>query len=187
MKNALIFLVVVLFLFGMAGAIFAHPLGGPPGQIKKGEVVEKVHPQGGPPGLMRKAFVSQPATLTVVFSDGYVEVVEGVTQGMTVQFTFAGTGTIIDMVAEQNGRITYWSGQGSEYADMSEYDEALWQVVWTSGGAFGRGRQVLTIGYAEGFLYEVEEPIDEEPPIDDEEPVDEEPVDEEPIDEEPDE
>ena len=183
MKNVIVFLIVVLFLFGMAGAIFAHPLGGPPGQLKKGEVVG--NPFGGPPGLARKAFVSQPATLTVTFDSGEVLVADGVAQGQTVQFTFAGTGIITDMVAEQNGRITYWSGQGSEYADMSEYDEALWHVVWNSGGAFGRGRQVLTIGYAEGFLYEVEEPIDEEPPIDDEEPVDEEPVDEEPIDEEP--
>jgi len=167
MKNVIIFLVVVLFLFGMVGAISAHPLGGPPGQIKKG--VEQVHPHGGPPGLTRQAYVSQPATLTVVFSDGYVEVVEGVTQGMTVKFMFYGEGVIVDMIAEQNGRVSSWQGQGAEFADMSEYDEAYWGVVWTSGGAFGRGRQVLTIGFAEGFMYEAKEPIDEEEPIDDDE------------------
>jgi hypothetical protein len=153
MKKVIVSLIVVLFLFSMIGAAFAHPL-------------------GGPPGLARRAAVSEPATLTVTFDSGEVIVVEGVAQGQTVQFAFAGTGIITDMVAEQNGRITYWSGQGSEYADMSEFDEALWQVVWTSGGAFGRGRQVLTIGYAEGFIYD--EPVDEEP-IDDEEPEDEEP------------
>jgi len=189
MKKTLVCLLVVMFMFVLIGSAYAHPLGGPPGQLKKGEVVEKVHPHGGPPALARKIFVSQPATLTVVFSDGYVEVVEGASEGQVVKFMFYGEGVIVDMIAEQNGRVTMWSGQGSEWADMSEYDEAYWEVVWTSGGAKGRGRQVLTIGSAEGFIYE--EPVDEEPideePVDDEEPEEEEPVDEEPEEEEPEE
>ena len=163
MRKVIALLIIVVFVVSLAGVAFAQPAWKQAGEL--------------PPGLARKAQVSQPATLTVTFDSGEVFVADGVSQGQTVQFTFAGTGIITDMVAEQNGRISYWSGQGAEYADMSEFDEALWQVVWTSGGAKGRGRQVLTIGYAEGFIYD--EPVDEEP-IDDEEPVDEEPIDEEP-------
>jgi hypothetical protein len=177
MKRIIVWTLIIVFCLASVG--FAQPAWKQAGELPPG-----LQGKGGPPGMVRKAQIAQPATLTVVFDSGEVAVFDAHTfsSGLVNHFIVTGSGVIVDMVAEQNGRVTYWSGQGAEYADMSEYDEAQWLVVWTGGGAFGRGRQVLTIGHAEGFYYEVEEPIDEEPI--DEEPIDEEPIDE-PIDEEP--
>jgi hypothetical protein len=174
LKKIIIVSLVCLFLFSlMVGSTFAkpenHPLGGPPGQAIK------AHPHGGPPGLARKAVISEPALLEVWFDDGSAIIVDGVARGQTVHFAVTYQGIVISAMALQNSRTSYWEGQGLEWADMSAYDEATWYWVWTSGGAKGRGRQVLTIGYAEGILYEPEPPIDEELPIDDPEPDPEEP------------
>jgi len=169
MKKTILWTLIIVFC--LASVVMAQPAWKQAGEL--------------PPGQARKAQVSQPATLTVTFDSGEVAIFDGVSwsSGIVNHFVVTGSGVIVDMVAEQGGRVTYWQGQGEEYADMSEYDEASWVIVWTAGGAFGRGRQILTIGYGEGFYYEVEEPIDEEPI--DEEPIDDEPIDDEPIDDEP--
>jgi hypothetical protein len=163
-------LAVVLIIMFVAGSVYAQPAWKQAGELPPG-----LQGKGGPPGQLRIAMVAQPATLEVLFDDGSVIIVDGSARGQTVQFAVTYYGIVLSATALQNGRVTYWSGQGLEWADMSAYDEAIWQWVWTSGGAKGRGRQVLTIGYAEGILYEPEPPIDEEPPIDDPEPDPEEP------------
>ena len=177
MRKVLCLVLVIMFLISSVG--FAQPAWKQAGELPPG-----LAKQAGkvPPGLQRQADVAQPSTLTVTFDDGAVFVVEGMPEGQTVKFAVTYTGIVVSAVAEQNGRFTEWVGNGEEYADMSAYDEATWQWVWTSGGAKGRGRQVLTIGYADGIIYEVEEPVEEEPI---EEPIEEEPIIDEPIEEEP--
>ena len=177
MKKVLCLILVFMFLFVNIG--FAQPAWKQAGELPPG-----LQGKGGPPGQLRIAQVAQPATLEVLFDDGSVIVVDGLARGQTVQFAVTYYGIVLSATALQNSRTSYWEGQGLEWADMSAYDEATWYWVWTSGGAKGRGRQVLTIGYAEGILYEIEEPIEEELPIDDE-PIDEEPIEEDPVVEDP--
>jgi hypothetical protein len=165
-----VLIIVLVLVFLISSVAFAQPAWKQAGELPPG-----LQNKGGPPGQLRIAQVAQPATLEVLFDDGSVIIVDGVARGQTVQFAVTYQGIVVSATALQNSRISYWEGQGLEWADMSAYDEATWYWVWTSGGAKGRGRQVLTIGYAEGILYEPEPPIDEEPPIDDPEPDPEEP------------
>lgn len=178
MKKSIIVLLCIVFMLSlMVGQTMAKPAWKEAGELPPG-----LQNKSGPPGQLKRAEVAEPATLTVWFEDGDVLIFDGVSNGQVIKFIVSHYGIVIAAVAEQGNRTTEWVGNGSEFADMSIFDEVTWNFNWTSGGAKGRGRQVLTIGSAEGLLYEVEEPV--EPPID-EEPEPEEPIEEEPIEEDP--
>ena len=171
MRKSIIVLICIVFLLSlMVGSTMARPAWKEAGGLPPG-----LQDKGGPPGQVKIAEVLQPATLTVTFDDGAVLVFEGISNGQVIQFVVEYYGSVISAVAEQGNRTTEWTGNGSEWADMSIFDEVTWHFTWTSGGAKGRGRQVLTIGYAEGFIYEVDDPVDEEPIDEEEEPIEEEP------------